>query len=390
MSRALISRSADLRALRDDGYDVAIVANHLVVRGLPYVNSGRQVAFGALASELTLAGDVTARPSTHVVHFAGEYPCHLNGSPIEALRHGSGRNDLGSGLVVDHSFSNKPAAGYPDYYEKMTRYIQIISSEAAAVDPSVTARTYPVVAAEDDDASPFLYLDTASSRAGIYALSERLGRLRKVAIVGLGGTGAYVLDLVAKTPVAELHLFDGDHMLSHNAFRSPGALSVDDLRKRPPKVEYFGDIYRRMRKDIVTHPVFINEETVAALKQMEFVFICVDAGPGKRLALAKLQEWGTPFIDVGMGVNLTADSLGGVVRTTTFTPGKAGHLAQVVSLEVSGEDNDYDQNIQVADLNALNATLAVIRWKKLYGFYRDLGGESNSLFITDTNTLLNE
>src|SRR6266566_946917 len=148
MSRALISRSPDLRALCDDGYDLAIVANHLVVRGVPYVNGAGKVAFGALASELTLAGDVTARPSTHVVYFAGEYPCHSKGNPIEALRHGSGRNDLGSGLVVDHSFSNKPAGGYPDYYEKMTRYIEIISSEAAAVDPSATARTYPVVAVE--------------------------------------------------------------------------------------------------------------------------------------------------------------------------------------------------------------------------------------------------
>ena len=390
MSRALISRSDDLRALRDDGYDVAIVAGHLVVREVPHVNSGRQVAFGALVSELTLAGDVTAKPSTHVVHFAGEYPCHSNGNPIEALRHGSGRNDLGGGLVVDHSFSNRPAAGYSDYYEKMTRYIQIISSEAAAVDPSATPRRYPVVSSENDDTSPFHYLDTASSRAGIYALSERLGRLRKVAIIGLGGTGAYVLDLVAKTPIAELHLFDGDHMLSHNAFRSPGALSLDDLRGRPAKVEYFAAVYRRLRKGIVTHPVFIDEETVVVLQQMEFAFICVDAGPGKRLAMAKLQEWSIPFIDVGMGINLTADSLGGVVRTTTFTPGKADHLARVVSLEHAGENNDYDQNIQVADLNALNATLAVIKWKKLYGFYRDLGGESNSLFITDTHTLLNE
>jgi len=129
---------------------------------------------------------------------------------------------------------------------------------------------------------------------------------------------------------------------------------------------------------------------VAELKQMDFAFICMDAGPGKRLALSKLQEWGIPFIDVGMGINLNADSLGGVVRTTTFKPGKADHLARVVSLEHAGDNNDYDQNIQVADLNALNATLAVIRWKKLFGFYRDLGGESHSLFITDTDTLLNE
>jgi hypothetical protein len=272
----------------------------------------------------------------------------------------------------------------------MTRYVQIIVSEAAAIDPSATAQTYPVIAAEDDESSPFLYLDTASSRAGIYAVSQRLQCLRKVAIMGLGGTGAYVLDLVAKTPIAELYLFDGDHMLSHNAFRSPGAPSIDELRAKPPKVEHFASLYRRMRRGIVARPIFIDEETVTELKQMDFVFICVDAGPGKRSALAKLQEWSIPFIDVGMGVNLSAGCLGGVIRTTTFTPGNAGHLAQSVSLERADDNNDYDQNIQVADLNALNATLAVMKWKKLYGFYRDLTGESNTVFITDTNTLLNE
>ena len=29
----------------------------------------------------------------------------------------------------------------------------------------------------------------------------------------------------------------------------------------------------------------------------------------------------------------------------------------------------YDQNIQIADANALNAILAVMRWKQHFGFY---------------------
>ena len=53
--------------------------------------------------------------------------------------------------------------------------------------------------------------------------------------MGLGGTGSYVLDLVAKTPVWEIHLFDGDAFLQHNAFRSPGAPSLDELEAQPPK-----------------------------------------------------------------------------------------------------------------------------------------------------------
>ena len=74
---------------------------------------------------------------------------------------------------------------------------------------------------------------------GIAAVSAKLRRHR-IAIVGLGGTGAYVLDLVAKTPVAEIHLYDGDVFLQHNAFRSPGAASVADLRSNLSKVDFSG------------------------------------------------------------------------------------------------------------------------------------------------------
>ena len=49
----------------------------------------------------------------------------------------------------------------------------------------------------------------------------------------------------------------------------------------------------------------------------------------------------------------------------------------------------YASNIQVADLNMLNAALAVIKWKKLRGFYRDLEGEHHCTYTTDGNMLLN-
>jgi hypothetical protein len=52
--------------------------------------------------------------------------------------------------------------------------------------------------------------------------------------------------------------------------------------------------------------------------------------------------------------------------------------------------DDYSRNVQIADLNALNAALAVIRWKKLLGFYRDLDREHHTTYTIDGNMLLNE
>ena len=54
------------------------------------------------------------------------------------------------------------------------------------------------------------------------------------------------------------------------------------------------------------------------------------------------------------------------------------------------EDDLYSRNIQVADLNALNAALAVGRWKRMSGFYLDLENEHHTVYVVDGNQLLNE
>lgn len=60
-----------------------------------------------------------------------------------------------------------------------------------------------------------------------------------------------------------------------------------------------------------------------------------------------------------------------------------------VSFAGSKEENIYSSNIQVADLNAFNAVMAIIKWKKLKGFYRDLERENHTTYTTDGNMLLN-
>lgn len=92
-----------------------------------------------------MANDVTKTPSTHVVDFAGEYPCDTNGSEISKIKHQTATRSLGSELVVNHSFSSKQAGGYKDYYEKMATYVAIIASPAQSVDSTATALTFPVI-----------------------------------------------------------------------------------------------------------------------------------------------------------------------------------------------------------------------------------------------------
>jgi hypothetical protein len=390
MSQQLISRSPDLKRLRDEGYHVDVQANHLVLRDIPYVNANREVKRGVLVSELTLAGEVITVPSTHVVMFAGDHPCDRNGAPIENIRHTSARKVIDGDLAVDHSFSSKPGAGYRDYYDKMCTYAAIIANPAASLDPSMTARTFPVIVDDGND-SAFQYLDTASSRAGITMVTNKL-LVPRLAIVGVGGTGSYILDLVAKTPVREIHLFDGDAYLQHNAFRSPGAPTRAELTAQPMKVAYFADRYSRMHPHIVPHPYYLDQSNVDELQGMSFVFLALDKGGPKRLIIQKLEAFGVPFIDVGMGVHLVEDSLLGVLRITTSTAAKREHVREKhrISFGEGDGNDDYDRNIQIADLNALNAALAVIKWKKLCGFYQDYDREHYSTYTIDGNMLTNE
>lgn len=387
MSLAPSSPNQDIDALRKEGYFIQIRGGLLVMREVPYVNSRREVCRGILYSSLNMASNVIRRPDTHVVHFDGEFPCQADGSPIQGISHQSIPTNLGHGLAAQHSFSSKPEGGYQDYHQKMSTYANILSGPAAVLQPGITARMFR--APEPEEQSVFNYVETASDRVGIGALTEKL-EPERVAIIGLGGTGSYVLDLVAKTPVAEIRLFDADDFMQHNAFRAPGAPTLEEMRDVPKKVDYLRGIYSRMHRGIVAHPVALTAGNLHLLDGVTFAFLCMDAGEAKKQIVSKLEALGVSFVDVGMGLELVDGSLGGLLRVTASTPEKRDHVhAGRIPFEGGGADDIYSSNIQVAELNALGAVLAVLKWKKLRGFYRDLEREHHTVYTTDGNQLDN-
>lgn len=367
MSHQLINRSQDLLRLQEEGYHLEIISGYLLIKDVPYVNASKQIQRGVLISTLSLANDTTCQPDTHVMFFAGEYPCNQDGQEIDAIRHQPTEQQIGD-VISKFSFSAKPVGkSYIDYYHKVVTYIGILSASAQLLDSTATAKTFPVILAGED--SVFQYIDSASSRAKIVNVTAKLA-LSRVAIIGLGGTGAYILDLVSKTPVKEIHLFDGDIFLQHNAFRSPGAASGNELGEKQSKVTYFSNIYSKMHRGIVGHTAYINSDNIDMLRDMDFVFICMDRPQEKSFIVSKLEEFEKPFIDVGMGVQLTSqNTLIGTLRTTTSTVENRAGKSHISMASADDVDNEYNTNIQIADLNAMNAAFAVIKWKKLFGFY---------------------
>ena len=392
MSESLISRSGDLRRLWDSGYDIATDGGWLLVRQVPYVDRDRAVQYGTLAVKLTLAGDVTTAPQDHTAYFSGTEPCDAEGRPLSSIINSRNETQDIGGQRFTYWFSQKPLEHgqkrqYRDHHEQVSIYVEILSGHACATDDAV--RQVPVVRLPPVEPDyPFVYSDTASVRAGISSVNRRLSG-QVVGIIGLGGTGGYIADLVAKTYVQELHLWDGDSFRQHNAFRAPGAASVDELQQPPLKCQFFQRVYSKIHSRVIAHPYNMDADHFEELDQLDFVFLAVDRGAARGIIIPALLERRIPFIDVGIGISEEQLGLAGMVRVTLVEPGANESALAHIPMSVGDMDDAYAENVQIADMNALNAVLAVIKWKKRMGVYADLERELHCVYSIDGNDLDN-
>lgn len=381
MFQRLVSHNDDLRALVDKGYAIAFDSNHLVVRDIPYLNSERQLQWGAFVVQLEFVDQERVRQRDHQVFFAGGVPHGLDGLPIPNLGGGPAQVPLTEAcgdIVVQRSFSNKPRVGgaFTDFFEKIESYVAIVSGPATELHRA-SPLTFRAVR-EADTSSVFKFQDTLTSLAEIGDLSARF-KDDVVAIIGLGGTGAYVLDFLVKTPVREIRAFDLDPYHVHNAFRSPGRLESDELGKL--KTDVYAARYDSFRTGLSVAPRFIDASSSEEMNGVTFAFVCVDKGPSRAAIFELLLSEGIPFIDVGMGLNHKNGSLNGMLRTTYYSTERGAEMREKNLAPLADRDDDiYRANIQIAELNALNACLAVLRFKQLRGFYAEAIPHCHLLF----------
>jgi hypothetical protein len=371
MFQTLVSHNPDLQRLLDKGYALAFdEANYLVVRDIPYLNAAGDLLWGAFVTKIVLIDEVRIQQEDHQVFFAGSIPHELNGSPIANLAggpRGLALSEDSADVVVERSFSNKPkdTGRFADFFEKIERYVAIISGPAMekhGVHPytrrMVVSRAEPSV---------FKFRDTMTSRAEIVDLAARF-KDDVIAVIGLGGTGSYLLDFLVKTPVREIRAFDADPFHVHNAFRSPGRLDPQDFGK--PKAVVYGDRYENFRHGLSVEPKYLDASSEEDLAGVTFAFVCVDKGSSRAALFDLLIRKGIPFIDVGMGLKRKGGGLSGMVRATFVEAGDPHNLRTSGLVEMTDNADDlYRTNIQIGELNALNATLAVIRFKQLRGYY---------------------
>ena len=380
----MISLNPDLKKLWDEGYDLQVVAQSvLLVKNVPYLNDKKELQRGVLVSQLSLNGDKTIKPETHVAYFIGEYPCDVQGKHLRMIVQ-KDRRELVSGVTYDCTMSAKD--DYTDHYEKITRYLKHLCNPVEQLFPDVGAKTYEFIEYDSED-SVFQYVDTNSSRAMIHPITAKLSG-QKIGIVGLGGTGSYILDFIAKCPVDEIHLFDGDNFLQHNAFRAPWATPKSVFFEHLKKTDYYKSQYSNMHRHIHSHPYALTSSNIQELDNMSFVFLAIDPSDDKAAILKYLEEKNIPFIHCGISLTEIDQKIKGQIKTTTRVKDGGNNYSKWIS-NVK-QDNIYDQNIQIAELNAMNAVFAVIKWKKLFGVYHDLEQEMYQSYTIYTNETINE
>jgi hypothetical protein len=293
---------------------------------------------------------------------------------------------IADGVKIKNSFSMKYADSavglrpYVSIEEKLWAYLEAISGPAREKFPDAPVmRGVEVKSAAQG--SPLRIPDTSSARYNVVDYSSKL-RGKKVGIVGLGGTGSYILDFLARTHLEELHLFDDDIVHVHTVFRIPGFVPKIYGEK---KVSALAKWYKQWHGGITPHTERISEDNIQLLHDLDFVFVAVDDGPTRSFIAEHLAAKEIDAVDCGMGLNRAVDGLNGAVRVSKVSELNLEKLRGTPLFPVANPpDDDYRKHAQIAELNALNAIFAVIIFKQFCGVYEDEANFASAVFETSS------
>ena len=289
---------------------------------------------------------------------------HADGTPI-------GNHIGGDGKIWSNISIGKGSQGSPEEdgsaSDLVHRYAkQIIGAVAAAGYSETASLTMP---------SPFKIPNTFEARAAIGPVQNRI-RGQSIAIIGLGGTGAYVLDLAAKTPVKEIHLLDSDDVEWHTFMRAPGAPTAEEIESCRKgsllKVDYYHSKYASLREGIHPHAVRVDSPSMfrefLSAHPIDYAFVCIDQltdddSPRQDVVYCALSEAAVPFIDSGVSITVEDCAIRGAVMTSAYDAGSVAWKVAIPNARVEGNVLGY-RNVQLPEVNALAASLAVMEWRR--------------------------
>ena len=302
----------------------------------------------------------------------GEYDGRVynaDGTPIG--NHVGGDNKTWSNISIKKGQQGSPEedSTATDLIHRYAKHIVGALSAAGYFEPAALAIP-----------DPFHIPNTFEERAAIAPVQDRI-RGQSIAIIGLGGTGAYLLDLIAKTPVSEIHLLDSDCVDWHTLYRAPSAPTAKEIElvqaRSLLKVDYYHSKYVALRSGIYPHPVQVDSPPMFAKflsdNPIDYVFVCIDQlteGDSARqdVVYRAVTEAGVPFIDSGVSITLEDCAVRGAVTTSSYDAGSDAWENAIPNARLKGGAPGY-RNVQLPEVNAAAAAFAVMEWRRRTGQY---------------------
>jgi hypothetical protein len=366
----LVSHNPFIGELQKQGYLIDFINGYFVIYGLPVLNKDGGLEHGDWVSEVNLTDEgMLDPPKSHQASFRGSVPHDGKG---RQLRMGAVATvvHVADGFDTNVTFSYKLKNGdamrdYRSFEEKVLTYLETITAPAMAKYSDAT----PLRALEkmaNAQGSPLRFPDTLSAKYNMNDISDRL-RGKKLAIIGLGGTGAYILDFVTKTHLERISLYDDDTVYVDTIFRYPGFIPRAITKK---KVEALAQQYAHWHSGIDAVPERITDQNIERLSGYDFVFVSIDDGEARRFIVDWLTAKCIPFVDCGIGLTRVLGGLNGSARITGTDRAVFKKTAGTVHLPTSNaKEDEYRKQAQIAELNAFSAALAVIRFKQHFNLY---------------------
>ena len=357
------------------GWEIVRKAQELGVIGVPCFVSpnvpGRcEIWVGVATDTDQLQGGLEWQGSnTHVADIRGL----TNGAVCDRMG-----NQIGNPVRTDNGNSctisiQRDEAGYRDGWEALKTYINAIYGGFLASDPSSShqaERPYTFQILGERSRDEVQWLD--------------LVRGEKTVIVGLGGVGAWIADLLVMADVAEINGWDDDLIEGKNIIRMPGAVSPDWIGKS--KAQWFEETYSKIHHQVHGHKESVSDQNAKEMcTNTTFGFVAVDNDEGREIACNAMAEVGIPFIDVGIAVNRIEDQITCSIRLTISAPYDDAWRKAVPKVDKAGQD--IYGKLELPDIAAIAAGLVVQSWRKIRGQMAQDCASECMVYRAETNTI---
>ena len=186
----------------------------------------------------------------------------------------------------------------------------------------------------------------------------------RVGVVGLGGVGAWIADMVVKADPQEVHGWDYDCIEPKNILRMPGGLAPEAWIGRT-KADWFQEIYSIIHANAHGHNVRVHSENVKdVIESATFCFVAVDDSDDRMMVCDGLAAAGIPFVVAGVSLS-REHGVTASMRIVTAHAGVSSWRDAIPQVGRAGQD-EYG-SLELPDIYSMAAGWAVQSWRKMRG-----------------------